>query len=82
MMRRWNNKGSIHAKQRMAELRLTKLNRCRSELIDQWAAATGRTARDWYAAAREHLTPASTPMDPAERTSECIAWLKSAIEAA
>ena len=47
-MKRWNQKGSVHAKRRMSELREDQLNHRKSLAIDAWARATGKDAKTWW----------------------------------
>ena len=51
--KRWNQKGSVHAHRRMAELRDRKLQVEKGIAIDDWAARTGRAAGEWWQAAQE-----------------------------
>ena len=77
-MKRWNRKGSTHAKERMGELRVLKLQKQRSALADQYRQRFGG---EWFPMAKASLTPASQPMDPAARTQEHIDWLRTALTA-
>jgi hypothetical protein len=52
-MKRWNEKGSVHAKQRMSELRDRKMRLDKSDAIVEWSVRTGRNANEWWKAAQE-----------------------------
>ncbi len=75
-MKRWNRKGSSHAKERMAELRVRKMQNQRAELA---AVYRERFGAEWFTAAKASLTPTREPMDPAARAQEHIDWLRSAL---
>lgn len=47
-MKRWNQKGSVHAHRRMEELRARKRQLLKFELIAKWQCLTGQ--RDWWTA--------------------------------
>ena len=69
-MKRWNQKGSVYAHRRMAELRYRKGEILKSEAITEWSNRTGRDGREWWTAAQNAgLTSQST-------LAEKIAFLK------
>lgn len=68
-MKRWNQKGTVHAKTRMAELRARKRQLLKFELAAKWECRTGR--RDWFKAS-------GLPMGCGTEAS--IAWLQSALD--
>ena len=47
-VKRWNQKGTVHAKVRMSELRDRKLQYRKSAAITQWAIRTGKDAKTWW----------------------------------
>lgn len=47
-MKRWNQKGTVHAQRRMGELRARKRQLLKFELIAKWQCLTGQ--RDWWTA--------------------------------
>lgn len=69
-MKRWNQKGTVHAKRRMAELRDRKRDVFKQSLIAKWQLLTGR--RDWW-------TESGLPYGCGREAS--IAWLTAEIEA-
>lgn len=70
-MKRWNQKGSVHAKRRMAELREKNEQIEKSIAITEWANATGRPAREWWDAAQA----AGLTRETTQR--ERINWLRT-----
>jgi len=74
--KRWNQKGSVAAKERMGQLRLRKLRLDMSALIDEWARITGRPAREWWIAAQ---AAGLTAGQGVEHTKACIEFLRGEI---
>lgn len=73
-MKRWNQKGSKAALVRMAELRDRKRRLLQSELIEKWAAHTGRPANEWWEAAK---ASGPVPEFAEARREFAIAFLRS-----
>lgn len=74
-MKRWNQKGSVHAKRRMAELRDRKRQITKSILILEWARATGRDPKEWWVCAQLSGVKAGCGVEAS------IAFLRSGIDA-
>jgi hypothetical protein len=72
-MKRWNQKGSVHAKRRMSELRDRKLQLEKSDLIYAWSQVTGRDGREWWTAAQ------AAGLKPGCGAKACIEFLRTAI---
>lgn len=75
-MKRWNQKGSSAAKQRMAQLRLRKLEHARCDLAREYEARFGH---HWLGDAKPFVTPAFQPMAPDVRVQEHIDWLRRSL---
>jgi len=62
IMKRWNQKGTVHAKRRMSELRDRQLQLRKSAAITNWGIRTGKDPKTWWDEAqragitREHST--------------------------
>jgi hypothetical protein len=65
-MKRWNQKGTVHAKRRMSELRDRKRQLLKFELIAKWQCRTGQ--RDWWTASGLQMGCG---------TEASIAWLEA-----
>lgn len=72
-MKSWNRKGSRSAHVRMQELREQKLQHRKVELMNEWAAATGRPAVEWWHECQAAGIGYGSP------TEARIDWLKGAI---
>jgi hypothetical protein len=68
--KRWNQKGSVHAKRRMSELRDRQLHYRKSAAITQWGMATGRDPKEWWDAAQ------AAGITRAHSQLERIQWLE------
>lgn len=81
-MKRWNQKGSRHAKVRMAELRERKLRLKLSGAIRDWAERTGNDERNWWTLAQafglEHRIHSG--LNAIDHTKACIAFLERALK--
>jgi hypothetical protein len=71
-MKRWNQRGSVHAKRRMSELRDRQLDIRKSIAIDAWATATGKDANAWWTEAQ------AAGITHQHSQLERIQWLESA----
>ena len=47
-MKRWNQKGTVHAKRRMSELRDRQLQIRKQIAITRWSQRTGKDAKTWW----------------------------------
>jgi hypothetical protein len=75
--KRWNQKGSVHAKRRMGELRQRKLELLKTDLIREWECVTGSAdRRGWWDAAQ------AAGLRPGCGTEASIQFLRGAIAAA
>lgn len=72
-MKRWNRKGSVHAKRRMEELRGVALDARKSEAIAQWAQATGNDPKTWWQAAQ------AAGITSRHSQLERVQWLEGAV---
>lgn len=68
-MKRWNQKGTVHAKRRMSELRDRKRQLLKFELIAKWQCLTGQ--RDWWTASGLQMGCG---------TEASITWLQSTLD--
>lgn len=68
-MKRWNQKGTVHAHRRMAELRARKRQLHKQSLIAKWQCLTGE--RDWWTASGLQMGCG---------TEASIAWLEAALD--
>ena len=68
--KRWNVKGSVHAKRRMSELRDRQLQLRKSAAITQWALRTGKDAKTWWDEAQ------AAGITRQHSTLERIQWLE------
>lgn len=69
-MKRWNQRGSTYAKERMAELRERKLRIRRTELANQYEAKFGT---HWWPVAK------AAGVAPSQDATPHIAWLEAAL---
>lgn len=78
-MKRWNQNGTSHAKRRMGELRSTKLQHEKSELIARWYERHPNADRFawWRAAQADGLTHNDGTLTADEHTKRVICWLRT-----